>query len=86
MADDSRRVPEADVSKGAIFIGFVLGVANTLSSDSIRFLCIPADVTDEKLPAIVLKYIDEHPGESNRSGAELASAPLLAAYPCTRKP
>ena len=45
-------------------------------------ICMPKDVTYEQMRKILMRYLDNHPEELNKSGVWLLLKSLQDAYPC----
>ncbi len=61
-----------------VFIGFVTGVFDTISTT----LCISDDITVRQVQAIVAKYLNEHPEQWGRPAYALVTFALRSAFPC----
>jgi hypothetical protein len=74
----------------ATCLGFVMGstdavtVATAFGGACGTFrVCRPAQVTDEQVRDVILKYLEAHPAErSSSSAVALAARALAAAWPC----
>ncbi|MDT0581434.1 Rap1a/Tai family immunity protein [Brumicola blandensis] len=69
-----------DVSKGAHYMGYVYGVASTLSADG--KICIPENVTTAQLADVVGKFLDDSPAIRNKESIVLTYAALLSSFRC----
>ncbi len=68
---------EQDVLRGGVCIGFVLGVTTSLASAEKPLVCIPANVEDGQLYAMVLKFLRDNP-EKRHLPARITVAMTLA--------
>jgi len=67
----------------ARFNNYIFGVVDVL--EDAGYICIPSNVTGRQLFAIVIKYIDNHPEEWNKTASYLVETPLLGTFPCKKK-
>ena len=65
------------------FQAYVFGVVDVL--DDASYVCIPSNVKGQQIFAIVMKYIDNHPEEWNKTASYLVETPLLKTFPCKKK-
>lgn len=65
------------------FTNYIFGVADVL--EDTEYICIPSNVTGKQIFAIVIKYIDNHPAEWNKTASYLVEKPLLDTFPCKKK-
>lgn len=62
---------------------YLLGVIDTI--ESAGHTCIPNNVTQGQLMAIVIKYIDNNPDKWNESANKLVWTPLIDKFPCKKQ-
>jgi hypothetical protein len=60
----------------------VLGVADTLASDVIHFICLDGHITRGQLRDIAMKYLRDHPQELHFSAHSEIGVALMKAFPC----
>jgi len=72
-----------DWSDALQFQAYVFGVVDVL--EDAGYMCIPSNVKGRQLFAIVMKYIDNHPEEWNKTASYLVETPLLNTFPCKKK-
>ncbi len=86
ISKDGRALQPDDISSSAMFVGYVLGVENTLNVTKLGgFVCTYANVSKEQVAAVVSNYVDEHPEDWNGSGIGIAFVALTKAFPCAIK-
>lgn len=78
LAQGSREA--TDYQKSALFIGYVTGVADSLSG----FYC-PGSATIRQIVAVVKKSMAAHPEDWAKSGNILVATALVTAFPCSKK-
>ena len=72
-----------DWSDALRFHNYVFAVVDVL--EDANYICIPNNVKGQQLFAIVIKYIDNHPEEWNKTASYLVETPLLNTFPCKKK-
>jgi hypothetical protein len=75
LADDGERVRFAD----GVFIGFVMGVAETGWSPA---PCVPTNATNGQYVEVVRKYLKDHPEELHLPATILIQKAFNKAWPC----
>lgn len=86
ISKDSRTLSPDDISSSAMFVGYVLGVENTLNVTQLGgFVCTYVNVSKEQVAAVVSNYLDDHPEDRNGSAIGIASVALTKAFPCATK-
>ena len=80
-ADDGNK--NVNWSDALQFQTYVFGVVDVLKDAG--YICIPSNVKGQQLFAIVMKYIDNHPEEWNKTASYLVETPLLNTFPCKKK-
>jgi Ssp1 endopeptidase immunity protein Rap1a len=86
ISKDSRALQPDDISSSAMFVGYVLGVENTLNVTQLGgFVCTYVNVSKEQVAAVVSNYLDDHPEDWNGSAIGIASVALTKAFPCATK-
>jgi hypothetical protein len=77
-----------DFSRAMYCSGVVEGTARTLmfldreSALTGMRVCLPADVTGDRLVQVVLRYLSEHPADLHLPDVELVTAALRHEYSC----
>jgi hypothetical protein len=81
-----RTLQPDEISSSAMFVGYVVGVENTLNVTKLGgFVCTFGNVPKEQIVAVVSKYLDDHPSDRNASAIALTSVALMEAFPCAAK-
>jgi len=81
--------PEDFLAAG-VCMGYTRGVLEALNSlQKIafvpQFFCIPAEVPDNQLYRVALKYLENNPADLHGSASELLVAAFGEAFPCESK-
>ena len=79
----SQRLKLTEHIEGGKALGYVLGVADSASWESVA--CAPANVTAGQLADVVLKYLQDHPEERHKAAVGLVATALINAFPCPKK-
>jgi len=72
-----RSDPNSNYYAGGIYVGYVLGVFDTINSS----LCRSGNVS-VRLPLVVAKYLNEHPEQWSQPASVLVTRALRGAFPC----
>lgn len=78
----NRSVPNADYTMAARYQGYVMGVADALSSE----ICSPPNAKAGQYVNIVAKYLQEHPEEWSFPASEIVFKALWEVFPCSTSP
>ena len=54
--------------------------------DNLVQMCLPQRISTRTLATIVVKYLEDNPGQLHNAGQALAAQALVAKYPCTKGP
>jgi hypothetical protein len=73
-----RSDPSTDCQSTGYYVGFVLGVYDTISSS----LCPSGNVSIRQVATVVAQYINSRPAEWSRPAHDLVARALHRAFPC----
>ncbi len=73
-----------NVSVWANCRGFVVGSAAMLSVASSKEYCPPAEMLDEQVVRVVMKWLEENPREMHQHAAVAVRQALTQAFPCQK--
>lgn len=71
-----------DTLSGAMGVGYVLGVYDSLSGSRV---CGPTGATRAQLAAVVEKYLRAHPEQWAFAASDLVESALSGAFPCSKQ-
>jgi len=60
-------------------------VLQAAAVDNMVQMCLPERISTRKSAAVIVKYLEEHPGRLHESGQALAAQALVSAYPCSQE-
>lgn len=67
----------------AYCVGYVVGVADVANNDQTSLkVCVPKAVTQAQMKAVIVKYLEHHPEESQYAAFSSVRAALRDAFPC----
>jgi hypothetical protein len=78
---EAGRASGTDWQDATYFLGFSLGVANTLNIID-PLVCLPKDSNAGQYQRVLLQYLEANPAELHRGGTTLAIAAFRKAFPC----
>ena len=73
-----RRDPDTKYDSSAHYVGYVVGVHDTISNN----LCWSGNITVRQVTTVVAKYLNEHPEEWSRPAHQLVARALRNSFPC----
>ena len=76
-----RSDPATEYQASASYVGFVLGVHDTISSS----LCSSGNLSTRQVTTVVGKHLNEHPADWGKPAHQLVAKALRDAFPCRKK-
>ena len=71
---------------GMITFNYVYqSVLQAEGNDNLVQMCLPQRISTRKLATVIVKHLEDNPGQLHDSGQALAAQALTAAYPCERE-
>jgi Rap1a immunity proteins len=66
-----------------VCLGYVMGVADGMSSNNQKVICVPHTVTNFQVRDVAAKFLRDHPEWRHFLAADLVTQALKNAFPCT---